>query len=570
MISPSASTWVTVAWAACFFFTNMVANMQNTIVLVSASEAELHCLLRSGWWRGDHINNNTSHCYWPGITCNHAGSVVEISLNNGTYYEEEGNKEFETLKLSCFPDLIRLNGSNAILTGSIPTEIGTLSKLTHLDLSNNDLTGEFPLSLAKLPKLAVLDLQNNKLYGSIPQELGSLKNLIALNLSLNFFSGPIPSTLGLYLENLVSLQLSNNLLSGLIPSTLGQLTKLVFLDLSSNQINGSIPLEFRNLKNLTHLNLSNNCLYGIKPSQFGNLTKLTSRDLSSNSVPVDHETLCHIRKGFLSRCSRFRIIVAVVALGPTLILLVILFTRVVVNKLVIWLQNKKFQPDKGATKNGDIFSIWNFDGHIAFEEIIKATKDFDIRYRIGTGSYGSVYRARLPNNELVAVKKLHSSEVEEPALRKSFMNEVKALTKIRHRNIVKLRGFCLHNRFMFLIYEYMKGGSLFSVLSNDVGAVELDWSKRVNVIKGVAHALSYMHHDCTPPIVHRDITTTNILMNSVLDAFVADFGTAKLLNPNSSNQTMLAGTYGYIAPGKYFHPPVNHYLIQKNKVLTWK
>ena len=84
----------------------------------------------------------------------------------------------------------------------------------------------------------------------------------------------------------------------------------------------------------------------------------------------------------------------------------------------------------------------------------------------------------------------------------------------------------------------------------DVEAVELDWSKRVNIIKGIVHALCYVHHDCTPPIVHRDVTTNNILLNSEMDAVVSDFGTARLIDPDSSNQTILAGTYGYIAPGK--------------------
>ena len=77
------------------------------------------------------------------------------------------------------------------------------------------------------------------------------------------------------------------------------------------------------------------------------------------------------------------------------------------------------------------------------------------------------------------------------------------MTKIRHKNVVKLHGFCLHNRSMFLIYEYLERGSLFCILVNDVEAVELDWIKRVNVIKSVSHALAYLHHDCKPPIVIR-------------------------------------------------------------------
>ncbi|KAF5455976.1 hypothetical protein F2P56_025497 [Juglans regia] len=102
---------------------------------------------------------------------------------------------------------------------------------------------------------------------------------------------------------------------------------------------------------------------------------------------------------------------------------------------------------------------------------------------------------------------------------------------------------------MFLVYEYMERGSLFCVLRNDAEAVELDWNKRVNIIKCTAHALSYMHHECIPALVHRDISSNNILLNSKLEAFVSDFGTARLLHPDSSNRTLVAGTYGYIAPG---------------------
>ena len=114
------------------------------------------------------------------------------------------------------------------------------------------------------------------------------------------------------------------------------------------------------------------------------------------------------------------------------------------------------------------------------------------------------------------------------------------LEQIRHRNILRLYGYCLHNQCMFLICKYMERGSLFCMLSNEDEAVELDWSKRVNIVKNMAHALSYMHQDCTPPIIRRDISSNKILLNSELEAFVSDFGTARLLNPDSSNQTLLS------------------------------
>ena len=138
-------------------------------------------------------------------------------------------------------------------------------------------------------------------------------------------------------------------------------------------------------------------------------------------------------------------------------------------------------------------------------------------------------------------------------LGEEFLNEIRALLDIRHRNIVKFYGFCLHERQSFLVYEYLERGSLAGMLRNDDEAKELDWSKRVKIIKGVAHALAYMHHGCSPPIVHRDISSNNVLLDAEFEARVSDFGTAKLLNPDSSNWTALAGTFGYVAPGKILH-----------------
>ena len=210
-------------------------------------------------------------------------------------------------------------------------------------------------------------------------------------------------------------------------------------------------------------------------------------------------------------------------------------------------ENQSLETTK--VKNGDLFSIWDYDGVIAYRDIIQATEDFDIKYCIGTGGYGSVYRAQLPSGKVVALKKLHGWESEDPTYLKSFENEVQILSTIQHRNIVKLHGFCLHNRCMFLVYKYMERGSLYRILRDEVEAVELDWITRVNVVKSIANALSYMHHDWDFPIIHRDISSSNILLDSNLEAFVSDFGTARLLEPDSSNQTLLAGTYGYIAPG---------------------
>jgi serine/threonine protein kinase len=103
---------------------------------------------------------------------------------------------------------------------------------------------------------------------------------------------------------------------------------------------------------------------------------------------------------------------------------------------------------------------------------------------------------------------------------------------------------------LYLVYEHVERGSLGKVLYGIEGEVELGWGRRVNTVRGVAHAIAYLHHDCSPPIVHRDISLNNIFLETDFEPRLADFGTARLLNTDSSSWTAVAGSYGYMAPGK--------------------
>ena len=465
-----------------------------------------------------------------GMSYNHLNGVIPSSLGNLT------NLAYLSL------------GSNHI-SGFIPPEIGKMKSLVSLELSYNHLNGVIPSSLGNLIDLTYLNLGNNNISGVIPPEIGKMKSLMSLALSYNHFNGVIPSSIG-NLIHLTSLTLQSNQISGFIPIEIGNLEKLSTLDLSNNLLSGHIPFHLGNLKQLGYFNLSYNNFSGTVPLSLG-----TSIDLSHNQFetrllpkPLDYKKgSCNEIKG-LSRCKKGHqiMLIFVVSIFATLLLSIAVLWFLFHKRRIIKIQSVETTKEK----NGDFFSIWDYDGVIAYQDIIRATEDFDIRYCIGTGGYGSVYRAQLPSGKVVALKKLHGWESEDPAYLKSFENEVQMLSIIQHRNIVKLHGFCLHNRCMFLIYKYMERGSLFCMLRDEVEAVELDWVKRVNVVKGIANALSYMHHDCALPIIHRDISSNNILLDSNLEAFVSDFGTARLLDPDSSNQTLIAGTYGYIAPGK--------------------
>ncbi|XP_023889685.1 MDIS1-interacting receptor like kinase 2-like [Quercus suber] len=197
--------------------------------------------------------------------------------------------------------------------------------------------------------------------------------------------------------------------------------------------------------------------------------------------------------------------------------------------IFIVLQRRR-DPQKNQANGMDreeVFTISYFDGRMMFQEIIDTTEGFDAKFCIGKGGNGIVYIAKLKSGVIVAVKKLRSLCDGEIAQQKEFLNEIRALTEIRHRNIVKLHGFCSHSQFSILIYKYLERGSLAKILSNDGGAKELDWSK------------SEYHQ--------RDISRKNVLLDSEYEAHVSDFGTTKLLNQDSSNWTSFAGTYGYVA-----------------------
>ncbi|CAK9186121.1 unnamed protein product [Ilex paraguariensis] len=504
------------------------------------------------------------------LSYNHISGPIPSSvghLTNLAYLRLSSNQinGFIPLELCHLQSLVHMDLESNNLFGPMPSCLGNLTNLFNLDLRYNNLSGQIPLSVANLTKLNSLYLGSNHIYGSIPPNIDWLKKLRYLrvvDLHHNYFSGPIPSFIG-NLSSLETIDLSTNRIYGSIPLALGNLPNLTYLDLSQNLLNGSIPNDLYKCYHLRYLSASSNYLSGSIPAKLArSLSGLSYLNLShtnlygtidfpccscsldlSNTGVVSNSTCKLINK---KPSSHFlEIFLPIASLLPLVLVFVSLGFVYFGRKMP-----KKNPSESRTMKNGDMCSIWNYDGTIAYEDIIKATNDFDIEYCIGTGGYGSVYKAQLPNGHLFALKKLHHREAEEPAFDESFRNEVQVLTNLRHRNIVKLYGFCLHNHCMFLVYEYMEKGSLFCALRYDDEAIELSWAARVNIIKGIAHALSYMHHDCMTPIVHRDISSNNILLNSKLEAFVSDFGTARLLNPHSSNQTVVAGTVGYIAPGK--------------------
>ncbi|CAL5079253.1 unnamed protein product [Urochloa decumbens] len=453
------------------------------------------------------------------------------------------------------------------IAGSLPPEFSNLEKLEVLRIHANNLSGMIPPELSNLANLYRLSLSRNKFSGHIPPEFGQMRNLQYLDMSANKLSGSIPQEIG-SCTKLLSLLINDNSLSGDLPTTIGNLGGLqMVLDVSSNKLTGKLPAELGNLLVLEALNLSHNQFSGSIPSSVGSMASLSMLDVSYNNLEgplpagrlfhnasiawfLHNKGLCGNLSG-LQTCSsipiveyhksRIHSLVLAVSIPICTIIILSIFA-------VVLIHHKRKIPQKAmVTDTRDVLSVWNFDGKLAFEDITRATENFSDKFIIGSGGYGTVYKAQLQGDRLVAVKKLHPTE-EEISDEKRFLSEIDVLANIRHRSIVKLYGFCSHPRHKFLVYDYIERGNLHDILKNEELAKELDWQKRVAIARDVARAMYYLHHECNPPIIHRDITSNNILLDADFKAYVSDFGIARMLKPDSSNWSELAGTYGYIAP----------------------
>ncbi|KAJ8558178.1 hypothetical protein K7X08_004944 [Anisodus acutangulus] len=468
---------------------------------------------------------------------------------------------------------VRMDGNK--ISGVIPAELGNLRELRMLTLEGNELTGEIPSELGRLGLLYNLSLSKNNLTGAIPQSVGNLTKLQFLDLSTNKLNGNIPVDLG-KCDSLLSLNLGNNSLSGGIPSELGNLMGLsILLDLSGNSLTGTIPQNLVKLTSLENLNLSHNNLSGGIPKALAGMVSLQKMDFSYNElsgpIPTDgvfqgatarsflgNSGLCGNVEG-LSSCNSDtpnekssnkiqKVLIGVLVPVACLILLAILFVACLVSRRKAKKHDEEIKASQMYENSESL--IWEREGKFTFGDIVKATGDFSEKNCIGRGGFGSVYKAVLPSGQVVAVKRLNMSDSSDIPLtnRRSFENEIRTLTEVRHRNIIKLFGYCSKNGCMYLVYEYIERGSLGKVLYDNEMGMELGWGTRVRIVQGIAHALAYLHHDCSPPIVHRDVSLNNILLESVYEPRLSDFGTAKLLASDSSNWTTVAGSYGYMAP----------------------
>ncbi|CAI0436703.1 unnamed protein product [Linum tenue] len=385
-----------------------------------------------------------------------------------------------------------------------------------------------------------LDLSSMNLAGTLSSTIGGLINLSYLNLSFNKLTGDIPKALG-NCSKLQSLVLNNNQFSGQIPAELGNLSLLEHLNICNNKISGSLPEEFGKLVSLVEFVAYTNNISGPLPQSIGKLKNLQTFRAGQNAISgsIPAEIVPPLVNADRLRSKIITLVAAVVG-GVSLILIVVIlyFMRRPVETV------PSLQDDDVSISESDIY--FRPKEGFTFQDLVEATHHFHESYAVGRGACGTVYKAVMHSGQVIAVKKL-SSNREGSNIENSFRAEILTLGNIRHRNIVKLYGFCYHQGSNLLLYEYMTKGSLGELLHGP--SCDLDWPTRFTIALGAAEGLAYLHHDCRPSIIHRDIKSNNILLDDKFEAHVGDFGLAKVVDlPYSKSMSAVAGSYGYIAP----------------------
>eukprot|EP00268_Persea_americana_P056494 TRINITY_DN6671_c0_g1_i3.p1 TRINITY_DN6671_c0_g1~~TRINITY_DN6671_c0_g1_i3.p1 ORF type:complete len:966 (-),score=205.83 TRINITY_DN6671_c0_g1_i3:284-3181(-) len=509
------------------------------------------------------ISENQFSGAFPKFLCE--GKKLQFLLALDNNFSGEFPDSFSECKT-----LERFRVSQNRLFGEIADGIWGLPNAKIIDFADNGFNGRISSEIEISISLNQLFLQNNKFSGELPSELGALTQLQKLSASNNSLSGKIPWQIG-KMNQLSSLHLEGNSLAGEIPSELSKCTRLVDLDLAGNSLTGNIPESLSLLSSLNSLNLSQNRLFGFIPENLQTL-KLSSIDFSKNqlsgSIPSEllmiagdqaflgNKGLCIDQKLQNGRSSEIVIcspkpkhkqiigdhltLVCIILLALTLVLAGL--GLVSYKSFKVEESSKENDLERGSRKDPN----WKLESFHQTELEAEELNNLEEENLIGSGGTGKVYRLDLKNGGPVAVKQLwKGNEV------KVMMAEMEILGKIRHRNVLKLYACLTRGEANCLVFEFMANGNLSQALRREIkGQPELDWNRRYKIALGAAKGIAYLHHDCLPSIIHRDVKSTNILLDEDYEAKIADFGIAKIADDplGGSDSSCFAGTHGYIAP----------------------
>ncbi|KAF8409828.1 hypothetical protein HHK36_005907 [Tetracentron sinense] len=552
------------------------------------------------------LNNNLMTGTIP-LSLTKCTNLIWVSLSSNRLIGEIPDR------IGNLKNLAILQLGNNSLNGDIPPELGMCRSLIWLDLNSNGLTGSIPPELANQAGLIIPGLVSGKQFAFVRNEGGTAcrgagglvefegirtERLAGFPMihscpSIRIYTG---LTVYSFTSNgsMIYLDLSYNSLSGTIPDNFGSMYYLQVLNLGHNRLTGTIPVSLGGLKEIGVLDLSHNYLEGFVPGSFGTLSFLSDLDVSNNNLtgPIpstgqlttfpasryeNNSGLCGVPlppcgSGTGSRPENFNTprkkqsMAAGLIFGLTISLLCILGLTIALYRMKKY-QRKDDKYIESLPTSGS--SSWKISGvleplsiniatfekplrKLTFAHLLEATNGFSADSMIGSGGFGEVYKAQLMDGSVVAIKKLIQVTGQGD---REFTAEMETIGKIKHRNLVPLLGYCKIREERLLVYEYMKWGSLETVLHDrgKGGDSKLDWEVRKKIAIGSARGLAFLHHSCIPHIIHRDMKSSNVLLDENFEARVSDFGMARLMNALDTHLSVstLAGTPGYVPPEYY-------------------
>ncbi|KAI9073447.1 hypothetical protein K1719_044584 [Acacia pycnantha] len=537
-------------------------------------------------------------------------------------------------ELSRLPNLVHLLLDNNNLSGYLPPELSQMPNINIIQLDNNNFSGRtIPVSYANMSKLFKLSLRNCSLQGPVP-DLSTIPQLGYLDLSYNELTGPIPrnkladnvttidlsnnklsGTIPPYFSRLPLLQrlsIANNSLNGSVPSAIWQsrtlnatesfiITSLppnVSLWLEGNPLcsNNSLAQfcgsEANNTDTMVSTNFNGTCPSAacpppyeyspLSPNQsqhiFNRSELLRLRDqftgwlIPDSDIFGPYELLgfdlldpykdlieASKKSSGISTGALIGIIIGTIACAviASVIVSLVVFRVLTKRRRSI---SKRHQTSKISIK---------IDGVRAFtyEEMAQATNNFGNTAQVGRGGYGKVYKGILVDGTVVAIKRAQEGSLQGE---REFLTEIQLLSRVHHRNLVSLIGYCDEEGEQMLVYEFMSNGTLRDHLSA-TSKESLSFAMRLRIALGSAKGILYLHTEADPPIFHRDVKATNILLDPRFNAKVADFGLSRLAPvPDIEGvvpahvSTVVKGTPGYLDP-EYF---LTHKLTDKSDVYS--
>uniref|UniRef100_A0A2P2LNH5 Leucine-rich repeat receptor-like protein kinase n=2 Tax=Rhizophora mucronata TaxID=61149 RepID=A0A2P2LNH5_RHIMU len=519
---------------------------------------------------------------WKGITCS-GSRITEINLSG---LGLSGSMGFQ---LDSLKSLTNLDMSNNNLGGNIPYQLPP--NLQRLNLANNQFNGVIPYSISQMTSLKYLNLGHNQLQNQLNNMFGQLSSLSTLDISFNSLTGSLPESFS-SLSSVDTMYLQNNQFTGTI-DVLSNLP-LENLNVANNHFTGWIPQVLANINMQSGGNNWNSGPAPPPPPGTPPAQKPRSHKSGSNNSPSGSGADGGSKKSGIGGGGIAGIIISIFVVGAIAAFFLLKRRPRRSSTDVEKIDNQPFAPLSSSevqesksiqasstmvTKMLDTSASINLrpppvDRHKSFNEddfskmpvVVKkavtapinvtsysiadlqiATGSFTVENLLGEGSFGRVYRAHFDDGKVLAVKKIDSTSLASD-LSDDFTEIVSKISLLHHPNVTELVGYCSEHGHHLLVYEFHKNGSLNDFLHlSDEFSKPLIWNSRVKIALGTARALEYLHEVCSPSIIHKNIKSANILLDTELNPHLSDSGLASFL-PNADQALSHNAGSGYGAP----------------------